>query len=133
VPPPGILASWFTNNEPLPVGTWDGKFWSEAQTSRASNNSELQAPIGGMNAIRFVLTTKGTNNINDIKFNVAIDWPGPDPTCWSDLQNNSVVALAPMLANLDTTLDVANQRGFYICRVSGAHSPFTVTAEASMQ
>jgi hypothetical protein len=129
-----ILASWYTYDGPLPGDfDWDGQHWSEPQTWRASNNTKLQAPIGEMNAIRFVITNVSGSNIDGIRFGVAIDYPGPDQTAWSDLQNNSVVSLEAMLANFNITLEVANQRGFYIGGVRGASDPFTVTAEAVHQ
>ncbi len=132
-PSPSILASWYTNDGPLPVGEWDGNYWSEAQTWRASNDTQLQAPSGGMNAIRFVLTNAIGGNVDSIRFDVSIDFPGPDARAWSDLQNNSVVTLGSMLARLNITLDEANQRGFYVGGVRDANYPFTVTAEATHQ
>jgi hypothetical protein len=132
--PPSILASWYTYDGPLPAGIeWDGNHWSEAQTWRASNDKKLQAPIGEMNAIRFVVTNTTGSNIDGIRFGVAIDFPGPDSRAWSDLQNNSVVSLQAVLTSLNITLDEANQRGFYIGGVEGAFDPFTVTAEAAHQ
>jgi hypothetical protein len=133
-PPPSILASWLTNYYPLPKGEWDGQYWSDAQTARASNDTQLQAPIAPMNAIRFVVTNgPGGDFNNEVRFDVVIDLPGPDQTAWRDLQNNSVVALEPMLASLGITLDYANERGFYISEVRDAYNIFTVTAEATSQ
>jgi hypothetical protein len=131
---PSILASWYTYDGPLPAGIdWDGHHWSEKQTWRASNDTQLQAPVGEMNAIRFVITNVSGSNIDGIRFGVSIDLPGPDLAVWQDLQNNSVVSLASKLASLNITLDEANQRGFYIGGVQGAFDPFTVTAEATHQ
>jgi Neprosin len=122
-----ILATWSTDNVPLPKGVWDGKDWTEAQHARASNDRFLEPPGGENSAIRF-LVTGTTDNVNEISFNLAIDRPGGDPTCFTGLGNNSVVELGPVLQHLGLSLAQANQRGFYISEVRGAHQPFEVIA-----
>ncbi|WP_233800865.1 neprosin family prolyl endopeptidase [Paraburkholderia sp. HP33-1] len=126
-PPTNILASWPTHDGPLPEGVWDGKNWSEAQHARASNDRFLDPPGGEYGAIRFLVT--GTpENVDEISFNVAIDRPGGDPTCWTGLGNDSVVELGPVLQHLGLSVAQANGRGFYISDVHGAHQPFEVIA-----
>jgi hypothetical protein len=123
-----ILASWPTDNVPLPKGVWDGQYWSEAQHSRASNDRLVDPPGGGISAIQFVVTD-AAGNPDEISFNVAIDQSGSDPTCWTGLGNGSVVELEPVLQHLGLTLAQANERGFYICEVRGARAPFEVIAQ----
>jgi hypothetical protein len=125
-PPTSILATWPTDNVPLPKGVWDGKYWSEAQHSRSSNDQFLDPPGGQNSALRFVVT--GTDNVDAISFNVAIDRPGSDATCFSGVGNDSVVELGPVLQHLGLTLAQANERGFYISAVHGANRPFEVFA-----
>jgi hypothetical protein len=126
-PPTDVLATWLTNDRPLPKGVWDGQEWG-TQHSRASNDRFLLPAGGAASSIRFVVS--GTpQNPNEISFNVAIDRSGSDPTCWTGLGNNSVVELEPILQHLGLTLQQANDRGFYICKVQGATQPFDVSAE----
>lgn len=125
-PPTSILATWLTDNVPLPKGVWDGKYWSEAQHSRSSNDQFLDPPGGQNSALRFVVT--GTDNVDAISFNVAIDRPGSDATCFSGVGNDSVVELGPVLQHPGLTLAQANERGFYISAVHGANRPFEVFA-----
>ena len=125
-PPTNILATWPTNDSPLPKGVWDGQYWSEAQHSRASNDQFLDPPGGENGAIRFVVTR--TPNVDEISFNVAIDRPGDDSTVWTGLGNDSVVEVGPVLQHLGLTLAQANERGFYISEVRGATQPFYVFA-----
>jgi hypothetical protein len=132
-----ILADWTfdpnhpnsgVNFRPLLPGPWEDQQWGEAQTARCSNNRKIQAPIAGMNAIRWLVEST-TDDPNTISFNVSIDQPGADSLAWSDQRNNSVVAIEPLAGRL--TWGKANERGFYIASVRGAHGPFTVKALAT--
>jgi hypothetical protein len=133
-----ILARWLhdpnrpntgVRHGPLPSGQWENQEWG-AQTARCSNNRRLQAPIGRMNAVRWVVESE-EDDPDIISFNVSIDRPGNDLLAWLSQGNNSVVAVSPLPDNL--TLSAANERGFYIASVQGATAPFTVKAIASHQ
>jgi hypothetical protein len=124
---PGTLHSG-VNFQPLPIGQWEDAQWTEAQKARCSNNRRLQAPTGGMNAIRWVVEST-TDDPERISFDVSIDLPGSDPVAWSGQHNNSIVAITSLPRSL--TWGQANQRGFYIASVRGATAPFTVKAVAT--
>jgi len=120
------LATWLVDNVPLPKGIWDGVKWAK-QDSRSSNDRYLLPPAGA-DAIKFLVT--GTpQKVSEISFDVAIDRPGSDKTCWSGIGDGTVVGMAASLAHVKMTLAKANERGFYICKVKGATQPFEVTAE----
>jgi hypothetical protein len=134
-----VLANWThnpnqansgVNFEPLQRGQWEDQFWKDNQEARCSNNRKIQAPVGGMNAIKWVVES-ATDEPNDIFFNVSIDLPGGDPIAWEDQGNNSVIAIAPLPLGL--LWADANQRGFYIASVRGATGSFTVMATSSKQ
>jgi hypothetical protein len=126
IPP---LAAWPTDNVPLPKGDWDGKYWPETQHSRASNNRTINPPVGETTSIRFDVSSDA-ESVDGIRFDVAIDRPGTDRICFANLTNGSVVDLGPALQHLSMPLAEANQRGFYVCNVQGAHYPFMVVAQA---
>ena len=124
------LVAWRTNDRPLPKGVWDGENWSEAQHSRASNDKILDPPSVDSSVLRFVVSGT-TDNVDAISFNIAIDRPGGDLTCWKGLGNGSVEGLGPVIQQHNLTLAKANERGFYVCEVKGATQPFTVTAQTA--
>jgi hypothetical protein len=120
------LATWLTNEGPLPKGIWDGTNWPEAQKSRASNNRLVIPPGGANSTLQFAIS--GTrDNPEQITFNLSVDRAGSDPTCWAGLKNNSIVAVGPMLQQLKLTLRDVNARGLYIREVKGATQPFQVS------
>ena len=123
------LATWKTNNAPLPKGLWEGKEWG-TQHSRASNDMPLVSADADNTAIRFVISGT-TDDIGKISFNVAIDRSGGDKTCWKGLGNGSIVGLGVTLQQFHMTLEQANERGFYICEVAGATQPFDVIAQVA--
>lgn len=71
-PAPTSIASWLTDNVPLPKGDWDGTYWSQVQHSRASNDHRLNPPAGENTAIRFGVRS-AVDHVEDIRFNVAIE------------------------------------------------------------